>query len=643
MFQSFTGSSRRPRQVNLSGRNNNPFAATSRSTQPTVPQYAQNAVVHAQQERLARQQDRERLQAAKDLQRVWRGYASRSELRSRYRRIWDEQEDIVEPGSSKSISIGTSSEGYRTEEEALAQLRLLVQFASPLSENDIIRVQRFGSRFCNFLLSSSTVVSTNRLWTYPLLRLATISAAMLRRALTISSLPAATFNSLLSLLTTVALLIPQQLALYANVYYSTIGGLLKSSTSHEYDHRLAMEAVISLLIPQTANSVAAYEGFVSELLTVPDLQDSLGDLDNMAIRLDLKLLSTALRNMLSAGTPTKHLGRRPREEILWLLSYCIHIFRVHNPGSFQTTVPDAGYINIVANLLAYLAEDIRSRLDIPEGSSSRSLPTFVRSEILTLVDQQSITSLLTRSELADKFHEPRPKETDDTATLASFALTLLRVFPKRGDDIRMWLYLGSSSRKTGPNGQSVSRIPAIKYFWEAITKTRVYSSIRQHPRNAVDLLRRKSLTADTKDNQSDVVNEQEWRTVLLFLELYTFVLKVTDDEEFMSGSSMTTGEQSWTRQSALKLEEVKDLTTFLKHLAFAMYWNGVEIAGYEESVNTTSLADYFGTSSGVLTGSQSIESSTRAEDTVIETLGGTSLNYMKGIVTGLLRMVYERE
>ena len=643
MFQSFTGSSRRPRQVNLSGRNSNPFAATSRSTQPAVPQNAHNAVLHAQQERLARQQERERLQAAKDLQRVWRGYASRIELRSRYRRTWDEQEGLVELESNKNINVQTSSDGYRTEEEALAQLRLLVQYASPLNENDSKRVQRFGSRFCNFLSSSLSAVSTNYAWTYPLLRLATISAAMLRRAVTLPSSPPATFNRLLSLLTTVALLIPKQMALHSNVYYNTIGGLLKSSTSHEYDRRLAMEAVISLLIPRTANSVVAYEGFVSELLTVPDLQDSQGSLDDMAARLDLNLLSTALRNMLSADTPTKQLGKKAQEEILWLLSYFIYLFRACKPGSFQTSVPDAGYIHVVANILAYLAEDIRSRLDVPEGSTGYPLPAFVRSEILTLVDQQSITSLLARSGLADKLHEPRQEDTDNTATLASFALTLLRVFPKRGDDIRMWLYLGSSSRKTALNDQSFSRIPAIKYFWEAITKTGVYNSIRQHPHNAVDLLRRKSSTADTKNNQSNVVNEQEWRTVLLFLELYTFVLKVTDDEEFMSGSSMTTGEQSWTRQSALKLQEVKDLTVFLKHLAFAMYWNGAEIAGYEELVNTTSLADYFGTSNGVSTGTQSIEGSTRAEDTVIETLGGTSLNYMKGIVTGLLRMVYERE
>ena len=643
MFQSFTGSSRRPRQVNLSGRNNNPFAATSRSTQPTLPQNAHNAVAHAHQERLARQQERERLLAAKHLQRVWRGHASRVELRSRYRRTWDIQEGIIEPGSSKSPSIETSNERYRTEEEALTQLRLLVQYASPMNGDDVKRVQRFGSRFCSFLSSSLSAVSTNEAWTYPLLHLATISAAMLRRGVSMSTLPAITSNNLLSLLSTVATLIPKQMALHSNDYYSTIRGILRSPESHVYDRRLAMEAVTSLLVPRTANSAVAYEGFASELLTVPDLQDSLGNLEKMAVKLDHKLLSTVLRNMLSTNTPTKQLGKKPREEILWLLSHFIHIFRVHKSGSFQASVPDADYINVVANLLAYLAEDIRSRLDIPEGSPGYPLPAFVRSEILALVDQQRITSLLAYSEPIGKLPEPAQKDTGNIATLASFALTLLRVFPKRGDDIRMWLYLGSSPGKKSPNGQSVSRIPAIKYFWEAITKTRVYDSIRQHPRNAVGLLRRRDSTGAIGDNQSDVVNEQEWRTVLLFLELYTFVLKVTDDEEFMSGSSMIVGEQSWTRQSALKLQDVKDLTIFLKHLAFAMYWNEAEIIGSDEPVNTASLADYFGTSNGASTGSHQIENSTRVEETVIETLGGTSLSYMKGIVTGLLRMVYERE
>src|SRR6186713_3297297 len=93
MFQTFTGSSRRPRQVNLSGRNNNPFAAVQQTSaaRGSLP----TAVVNAQQERKARQYERERLQAAKVLQKSWRGHRCRKGLREEARRQWDEQEQIL--------------------------------------------------------------------------------------------------------------------------------------------------------------------------------------------------------------------------------------------------------------------------------------------------------------------------------------------------------------------------------------------------------------------------------------------------------------------------------------------------------------------------------------------------------------------
>ena len=89
MFHSFTGSGRRPRQVNLSGRiTTNPFAANSQ--QP--PTGSHSALATAQQTRLARQQERERIQAAVALQKIWRGYKSRSRLAAQWRTQWDSLE-----------------------------------------------------------------------------------------------------------------------------------------------------------------------------------------------------------------------------------------------------------------------------------------------------------------------------------------------------------------------------------------------------------------------------------------------------------------------------------------------------------------------------------------------------------------------
>lgn len=86
MFQTFTGSSRRPRQVNLSGRVSNPFA------QLGAGQGSQSAVQSAQQERAQRQRERDRLNAARIIQKTWRGHACRRALYHQIRRDWDDLE-----------------------------------------------------------------------------------------------------------------------------------------------------------------------------------------------------------------------------------------------------------------------------------------------------------------------------------------------------------------------------------------------------------------------------------------------------------------------------------------------------------------------------------------------------------------------
>lgn len=120
MFQTFSGSSRRPRQVNLSGQNANPFAASSWT--PTASG-TQKTVAHAQQERQQRQQERDRLNASKRIQRTWRAHKARRELADSRRQLWDE-----------SISTGTSGPSFSP------QLQLFLAFFNPRRPDDIVRL-----------------------------------------------------------------------------------------------------------------------------------------------------------------------------------------------------------------------------------------------------------------------------------------------------------------------------------------------------------------------------------------------------------------------------------------------------------------------------------------------------------------------
>ena len=137
MFPSFTGSARPKRQVNLSGRNSNPFASPG-TRAPQAPQTAQNALAQAQQDRLLRQHERERPPAATKIQKTWRGHTVRSDLARDCRRQWDKQEQ------REKISGLTGR--YIDENECLSQLKLLNRFSASHGE-DIKRLHHFAQKY----------------------------------------------------------------------------------------------------------------------------------------------------------------------------------------------------------------------------------------------------------------------------------------------------------------------------------------------------------------------------------------------------------------------------------------------------------------------------------------------------------------
>lgn len=127
MFQqTFSGSSRRPRNVNLSGQNLNPFAANSWT--PASGSHA--TVANAQQERLQRQQERERLNASKRIQRTWRGHKTRRELADARRKIWDDRE-IHRGGHDAGLA---------------EQAKLLVTFFTSRRRGDLGRMLALSSK-----------------------------------------------------------------------------------------------------------------------------------------------------------------------------------------------------------------------------------------------------------------------------------------------------------------------------------------------------------------------------------------------------------------------------------------------------------------------------------------------------------------
>ena len=646
MFPSFTGNARSRRQVNLSGRTNNPFAST------------QNALAQAQQERILRQQERERPPAATRIQRTWRGHKGRREARARWRQEWDHKEGwelqrLAAAGEQTEWNTGSSWTPYVSEEECLGSLRLLVHFASPQNDQDVLRLYHFVSRY----FRSKPLQPSNcqpDVWTQPFLRLARLSIATLNTKRK-NSLPYSIIDALLSLLPDLTTKVPKQLAPYSAEYFKTLADIALGHQTENLD--LIKTAVIGLLEADTSRAVSVYEGFAHEFLTAPDLPAMFGSFEDIARAIKYDILAKTLNQLLYVPSQMNILHLKSRDGLLWLLAYFIYFRRwAYSQKHKFAESADVQYVNIVSRLVSFLADDISIRIDVvgnqPNITSTnlatverpvQPLPAFVRWELLTLISQKNVSGLLADMDgtsVSDSIATGPHKE---ASILASYALTLLRAFPRRGDEIRMWLYRGSTSRRARAGGLE---IPAIKFFYLATSRTNIFERISKDPYATVGMLKPDKIQGQCNGISSSITTEskdQQWRVILLFLELYKFVLIFMDDEEFLSGSTESNSQWSYTRQSALPLEQVRQLTIFLKNLAFSMHWNAAEIAGIEETEAKISLAEYFGGSRAAQPEKGHEEPPEKSAEMSVAGVSGMTLVYMKGMVTGVLRMIYERE
>jgi ubiquitin-protein ligase E3 C len=128
MFPTFSGNSRRPRNVNLSGqKNTNPFAASGWT--PSTPTTSKT-VAEAQAVRLQRQQGRERVKAAQEIQRAWRGHKERRDLRLSRRETFD--------------ALYGSSGGSESLERLRVAFPLILAFFDGRDKSDIERLVVFA-------------------------------------------------------------------------------------------------------------------------------------------------------------------------------------------------------------------------------------------------------------------------------------------------------------------------------------------------------------------------------------------------------------------------------------------------------------------------------------------------------------------
>ncbi|KAM0640955.1 hypothetical protein ACHAQF_005103 [Verticillium nonalfalfae] len=456
---------------------------------------------------------------------------------------------------------------------------------------------------------------------------------------------------------------PQSVMQVLSQYFRLLATLVRASASDQQQ----LEKVLALVLaplnepPQYVSAedvrpftTRAYDAFAFDFLAVGDIAPLQQENNLIAQRIDIDKLSGAI---IEAYSGPRAAAATP-DSLLWLLAYFIDIHQTQ-----KSTSHHLGSLHAMHLQLSSLASQIRFRLPLASNGTSRNterandgtesmlrpLPPYVSTKLTSCVDRAGITDILSdlASTLAPESNatsaSPNNKSFQGASLLAGYIVTLLRCFPTFADDIRMRLFLGDIP-STGGN------IPVIKYLWKTMSQTSLFERIchdkgSAHAVGSIPSLIKRYLSKSGTQEYS-ALEEQEWRLTLLFLELYTFILRLSDDDDFFSGiwPRIIENDEPQTRLRAcsLTLEDIKNLTLFLKNLAFALHYYTNEILQdlAPSLASSNGLDSFFGFVEGQ-------KASTKGRRT---SLGPKGLSFdkpdlagLRAIVTSTLRMLYERD
>ncbi|KAF6834154.1 E3 ubiquitin-protein ligase (HECT-domain-containing protein) [Colletotrichum plurivorum] len=653
MFPTFTGNSRRPRNVNLSGQNLNPFAAASWT--PSAGSGAYKTISNAQAERLQRQQDREKLKAAGKIQKTWRGYRERRRLRESRRELFD--------------AMYSPTSDLATQQRLPAALPLLLTIFQSSQVDDLRRLMLFSRELAT---SNLDCLAPERLPHSRLARFLRILVealdAQLKRGLVNWSCSCRTLTNnacrfdstdtqlLLALVTQIGAAFPMSLFKSLRQYYTVLADANNASALDAATWEAVSKAVVMPLRATSANeyTMAVYEAFALSFLTRRDLRLVERNPEIFYDDLNSSYLASAITELYNNG----RISGVSRESQLWLLAHFIGLHQGIDVRSHGLRHLDALHVQ-----LSNLSTEIGVRLSVKSAETGASkayavgdeerliqpLSPYVAQQLNSLVDRDGISALLaelTTWVLSSRFgsiayvefrnfgSQSNDQELESASLLSGYILTLLRCFPKHGDEVRMRLFLGDISSSAGS-------LPTIKFLWQAMTQTGIYVQILHDSTSVAGLLR--AYLSKSKPTTSS--QEQEWRLVLLFLELYTFILRLSDDEDFFSGISprLVQGDEkpSRLRSCSLSLQDVRNLTIVLKHLSFTLHYNASDILqGIQNSepASMSHLESYFG---NAITRTSKEARSSNAQASSADT--SLNLSSLRSIVTTALRLVYERD
>ncbi|KAK3381627.1 hypothetical protein B0H63DRAFT_396945 [Podospora didyma] len=623
MFPTFTGNSRRARNVNLSGqRTTNPFTST---WAPATNVGASKTVAHAQAERQQRQHERDRLKAAQRIQKTWRGHRVRQGLKAARRQKLDQLYNTLDP----ELRIA----------QALPLLLAVYDAARPDDRPRLLWVAE------DLLKSEFDVFISQQIHCTRLNKLARILITTLERQGASNNdhspwLPLPQAQLLLDSLGAIMKIRPQAIEPVIGRYYRVLGRACHDIGPASQSPELVRGVVAPLLATQVPESFtkAAYHAFAHSFLTLHDLAFFESNVAAFATGVD----QDRLYSSLLAAPPAEPKTYESQADFLWLLA---HLIALQDAKKQEVSSPL--YLKALYLLLSMSSTYIRTafRMPDPKGSSEardvegglqQTLPLYVSDKLPSLIGKDEISTLL---EMFTMNHGAKSaSEYDDASFLAGYILTLVYCFPTSGDDIRMRLYLADMSTQYGP-------LPALKFFWNATSRTSIFSTIASNGESTLDVLRQRPSGAGSSTAKEDSLWHREWRTILLFLELYVFILRLTDDDDFFSGlnpQSAVQGSPSRLRSSSLSMEELKRLTRFLKHLSFTLYYSATELleTAARTPLTLSSPVEFLASPSRRM---DSADVDVASKTASFSITAGIEFEAFRTLVTAAMKMVYERD
>lgn len=361
-----------------------------------------------------------------------------------------------------------------------------------------------------------------------------------------------------------------------------------------------------------------YIDFISSFLSQAELILFEKNIDAYAARIDTRVLSDTLIQMYSDAATMS----RSKDDLVWLLAHFIHMTGANSNSQQNPALLEAVFMQITA-----LTNEINIHfaLQLPEnGGDKSSMPSsesgelYIQGQLKSLIQTENITSLL--QNFATHLAGTSSEAIHGASVLAGYISSLLQCFPSQADDVRMRLFLEDIASPTGD-------IPVVRLLWQMMEQTSIFSQIATDADSALSILLR-YLTPASETNSSKV-DEQEWRIILLFLELYVFILRLSDDDDFFSGiyPKLVSTNSSTTRirSCSLSLTDVKDLTMFLKNAAFNLYYKSASFA----AASLTEIS--------VTIDNDNVHKLPTASPTRLD------MASLRSIITTAMKMLYERD